>query len=54
MPSITPEQLPELMFALTTTNINLQTRRLIEWRVHTIARPDEAADARWEEIEHGG
>ncbi|WP_417605149.1 integrase domain-containing protein [Oceanimonas baumannii] len=52
MPSITPEQLPELMSALATARINLQTQRLIEWSLHTMSRPGEAAGARWAEIDY--
>lgn len=52
MPSISPEQLPELMSVLATASINLQTRRLIEWSLHTMARPGEAAGARWAEIDY--
>lgn len=51
MPTITPEQLPKLMQSLSTANIKLVTRCLIEWQLHTMVRPSEAAGARWEEID---
>jgi len=51
MPTLSPERLPELMKALTTASIKLTTRCLIEWQLHTMVRPAEAAGARWEEID---
>jgi len=51
MPTITPEQLPELMQSLSTASIKLVTRCLIEWQLHTMVRPSEAAGARWDEID---
>jgi len=51
MPTITPDQLPELMKTLTTASIKLTTRFLIEWQLHTMVRPGEAAGTRWEEID---
>jgi integrase len=51
MPTLKPERLPELMKALTTASIKLTTRCLIEWQLHTMVRPSEAAGARWEEID---
>lgn len=50
MPTLKPEQLPELMRSLTTASIKLTTRCLIEWQLHTMVRPAEAAGARWDEI----
>ena len=47
MPTLTPERLPELIQALNTANIKITTRCLIEWQLHTITRPNEAAGARW-------
>ncbi|MEH6473610.1 MAG: tyrosine-type recombinase/integrase, partial [Halopseudomonas sp.] len=49
-PTLKPEQLPELMTALSRANIRIVTRCLIEWQLHTMTRPTEAAGARWEEI----
>jgi len=51
MPTITPEQLPELMQSLSTASIKIVTRCLIEWQLHTMVRPSEAAGARWDEID---
>ncbi|EAZ5301868.1 DUF4102 domain-containing protein [Salmonella enterica] len=50
MPTIRPEQLPELMQTLSIASIERQTRLLIEWQLLTVTRPVEAAEARWEEI----
>ncbi|MBW4198560.1 tyrosine-type recombinase/integrase [Enterobacter cloacae subsp. cloacae] len=51
MPTIRPEQLPELMKALSIAAIERQTRLLIEWQLLTVTRPAEAAEARWSEID---
>lgn len=51
MPTLTPNQLPELMNKLAKANISLQTRLLIEWSLHTLVRPSEAAGASWKEID---
>ena len=51
MPTLKPEQLPELMFTLAKASITLQTRCLIEWSRHTMVRPSEAAGTRWDEID---
>lgn len=51
-PTLKPEQLPELMQALSTASIRIVTRCLIEWQLHTMTRPSEAAGARWDEIDH--
>ncbi len=50
MPALQPAELPELMQTFTTASIKLATRCLIEWQLHTMIRPAEAAGARWEEI----
>jgi len=50
-PAIKPEELPELMRALSIANIKLVTRCLIEWQLHTMVRPSEAAGAKWSEID---
>jgi len=49
--SLKPEELPELMNALNYASIKLITRCLIEWQLHTMTRPSEAAGARWDEID---
>lgn len=50
-PTLKPDQLPELMRALTTANIKITTRCVIEWQLHTMVRPSEAAGTRWAEID---
>lgn len=51
MPTIRPEQLPDLMYALSIASIERQTRLLIEWQLLTVTRPVEAAEAKWNEID---
>lgn len=51
MPTLTPQELPLLMKALNTASIKLTTRCLIEWQLHTMVRPSEAAGATWEEMD---
>ncbi|HCU05529.1 MAG: integrase [Gammaproteobacteria bacterium GWE2_42_36] len=51
LPTLTPEQLPELMQALSRASIKLITRCLIEWQLRTMVRPSEAAGARWDEVD---
>ncbi len=51
MASIKPEGLPELMNAIANANIKRTTRCLIEWQLHTMTRPSEAAATRWSEID---
>lgn len=51
LPTLKPEQLPVLMASLTHASIKLTTRCLIEWQLHTMVRPSEAAGTRWEEID---
>jgi len=51
MPSLQPSELPELMKALNTASIKITTRCLIEWQLHTMTRPSEAAGTRWDEID---
>ncbi|WP_272159120.1 tyrosine-type recombinase/integrase, partial [Vibrio algivorus] len=49
--TLPPEMLPEFMHTLSRARIHFTTRCLIEWQLHTMARPSEAAGARWDEIE---
>ena len=49
-PTLKPDQLPLLMSKLNYASINLTTRVMIEWQLHTMVRPMESAGARWEEI----
>jgi len=51
MPTIPPEELPLLMKQLSLASIKMTTRCLIEWQLHTMVRPSEAAGARWDEID---
>ncbi len=51
MATIKPEHLPNLMKAIARASIKFTTRRLIEWQLHTMVRPSEAAGTRWEEID---
>lgn len=50
LPTLKPEQLPLLMSVLPQASIKLTTRCLIEWQLHTMVRPSEAAGTRWDEI----
>lgn len=51
MLTLKPEELPELMNALSYASIKVTTRCLIEWQLHTMVRPSEAATAKWDEID---
>jgi len=51
MPTIKPEELPELMQTLNHANLQAVTRALIEWQLHTMTRSNEAAKAEWSEID---
>ncbi len=51
LPTLKPDQLPELMIRLNNANIKIVTRCLIEWQLHTMVRPGEAAGTRWDEID---
>lgn len=51
MPSIRPDQLPQLMQTIRMASISLSTRCLFMWQLLTITRPAEAAEARWDEID---
>jgi integrase len=51
MATIKPERLPELMLALANASIMKSTRCLVEWQLHTMTRPTEAATARWCDID---
>lgn len=50
MASLPPTELPRLMSAIANASIKRTTRCLIEWQLHTMVRPSEAAGTRWEEI----
>ncbi|NBI43341.1 tyrosine-type recombinase/integrase [[Haemophilus] felis] len=49
--TIQPEDLPEFMFTLNNAQIHLQTRYLILWQLLTMTRPNEAAKARYQDID---
>lgn len=51
-PSLKPEELPELVDKVSKANITITTRNLILWQLHTMVRPSEAAQARWEDIDY--
>jgi len=51
MPTLRPEELPNLMRTLVMSNLSIPTRCLIEWQLLTLVRPSEASGARWEEID---
>ena len=51
MPTLQPDELPELMRRISRASIKTSTRCLIEWQLHTMTRPGEAAGTRWEEID---
>lgn len=51
MPTLRPEELPELMRCLTMSNLSIPTRCLIEWQLLTLVRPSEASGTRWDEID---
>jgi integrase len=50
MATLKPEELPELMLALANASIKRTTRCLIEWQLHTMTRPSEAASTQWDEF----
>lgn len=49
--TITPEDLPQFLFDLSNAQIHLQTRYLILWQLLTMTRPNEAATARYIDID---
>lgn len=51
MAALPPDELPELMVAIANASIKRTTRTLIEWQLHTMTRPAEAATTRWEDID---
>lgn len=50
-PHVKPEQLSELLNAISTANIKKVTHCLILWQLHTMTRPSETALAEWSEID---
>ncbi len=56
MAALAPEELKELkelMVTVANASIKRATRCLIEWQLHTMTRPAEAATARWADIDIG-
>ncbi len=51
LPTLKPQELPALLHKLSIASIKLTTRSLIEWQLHTMVRPGEAAGTRWDEID---
>ncbi|MDF7670136.1 integrase domain-containing protein [Orbaceae bacterium ESL0721] len=51
MPTISKQELPAFMQALSMARIELQSRCVIEWQLLTMTRPTEAVSARWAEID---
>lgn len=51
MATLNPEELPELMVAIANASIKRTTRALIEWQLHTMTRPVEAATTSWADID---
>ncbi len=51
MLALKPEELPELVKTLSYASIKITTRCLIEWQLHTMVRPSEAAGVTWAEID---
>ncbi|MDQ7049369.1 MAG: integrase domain-containing protein [Enterobacterales bacterium] len=50
-PTLKPEELPQLLRRISRASIKITTRNLIEWQLHTMVRPNEAAGTRWDEID---
>ena len=50
-PTLKPNELPELIESINKANIRIITKYLIQWQLHTMTRPSEAAGARWDEID---
>lgn len=51
LPTLKPNELPLLMKTLSMASIKLVTRCLIEWQLHTMVRPSEAATTKWRDID---
>ena len=53
LPTIQPDELPELLTNLNNSKMKLITRHLIYWQLHTMVRSSEATGATWNEIDVG-
>ena len=51
MKKLESNELPDLMNALANASIKRSTRCLIEFQLHTMTRPNEAAGAKWDEFD---
>jgi integrase len=51
MATIRPDELPDFMQVINRANLQIVTRCLIEWQLHTMTRSNEAARAQWSEID---
>ncbi|PLR64527.1 integrase [Pseudomonas sp. QC2] len=51
MAALAPDELKELMVTVANASIKRTTRCLIEWQLHTMTRPAEAATSRWDDID---
>lgn len=52
-PHIDPKDLPVFMGLIARSSVQLTTRYLIEFQLHTMTRPAEASGAKWEEFDFG-
>lgn len=50
LPTLLPNQLPKLVKAIHAASIKPVTKYLTLWQLHTMVRPAEASNAKWEEI----
>lgn len=50
-PTLKPEEITELLSSVAVSNIQLTTKLLINWQLHTMVRPSEAAGTRWDEFD---
>ena len=50
-PAISPDKLPWLLKLINDSELKKVTRCLIEWQLHTITRSNEAASAKWADID---
>lgn len=51
MAALPTDELPELMVEIANASIKRTTRCLLEWQLHTMTRPAEAATTRWADID---
>lgn len=50
-PTLRPEELPMLLKTLQRARVRPITYYLMQWQLHTMTRPSEAAGARWQEVD---